>query len=187
MKNLLAFILLLAVSSITYAQGKFSYGSAPAGYTWYEDASDEAGAVVLKPDGWFTKVEEKNGTGALFISKEDIEAAGKFQTGMSLNLVHHVKKTTGLSSSKYAISFLTKALEGNEELMSFGTPGKGMMTIGLRVKNDKLGKIIHYYLVADDTRDTLRIFMFESPTQEWDSAWKIGEPMFRNLRLIFPK
>ena len=185
MKKFIAIFILVMLSSLSHAQTERNYGPAAAGYTWFE--AKDAGAAALKPEGWFAKVESKNGTGALFITKEDIDSSGKFETGLSLNFVRGVRATTGLTSSKYAISFLSKALEGNEELTSFGTPGKAMTTIGLRVKNKKLDKVIHYYLVANDAGDTLHIFTFESPAQDWDSAWALGEPMFRNLRLLFPK
>ena len=185
MKNFAATVMLLLLSAITHAQTTTSQGNPPSGYSWY--TAKDAGAAVLRPDGWFTKAESKNGTSALFISKEDIAASGNFQTGLSLNFVRGVQAKTGLSSSKYAITLLSKALEGNEELMSFANPGKGMTSIGLRVKNKNLGKTIHYYLVANDAGDTLHIFTFESPTEEWESAWKLGEPMFRNLLLLFPK
>ena len=185
MKKFIAILMLLTLSSVAYAQRVSSFGHAPDGYSWF--SPKDGGAAVLKPDGWFTRFESKNGTDALFISKEDIAASGEFQTGLSLIFVHGVQAKTGMTSSKYAVSFLSKALEGNEELMAFGTPGKGMTTIGLRLKNKKLDKVIHYYLVANDVGDTLHIFMFESPAQDWDSAWTLGEPMFRNLRLLFRK
>lgn len=186
MKKFIAILILIVLSALACAQRVTSYGPTPPGFSWYEAPNAEA--VVLKPDGWFIKTESKNGTGALFISREDISTSGEFQTGLSLNLVHGVQSKSGLPSSKYAIGFLSKILEGNEELMSFANPdNNGMMSLGLRLRNKKLDKVIHFYLIANDIRDTLHIFMFESPAQEWDSAWKIGEPMFRNLRLIFPR
>lgn len=178
-------LIIAALGFSAHAQRVTSLKPAPAGYSWYSDA--DAGATLLKPDGWFVKTEVKDDTNALFISKEDIAVSGEFQTGLSLNLLHGVKKKTGVSSTRYAVSFLSKALEGNEELMSFANPANGMTSIGLRIKNQHLAKVIHYYLVANDADDSLRIFMFESPTENWDAAWKIGEPMFRNLILVFPK
>lgn len=169
----------------TQAQRVTSLKPAPEGYSWY--SAPDAGATVLKPEGWFVKTETKGDTNALFISKEDIAASGEFQTGMSLNLLRGVKKKTGLTSTKYAVAFLSKVLDGNEELMSFAKPANGMTSLGLRIKDRSHDTVIHYYLVADDADDTLHLFIFESPAADWDAAWKIGEPMFRNLILVFPK
>lgn len=185
MIKFIAILLAISLSAPAYAQRVRSLGPPPSGYSWFSPR--DAGAAVLKPDGWFTKAESKEDTHSLFISKEDIAAAGEFQTGLSLNLIHDVKRKTGLPPSKYAYAFLSKALEGNEELTSFGGPSNGMMSFGLRLKNSRLDRIIHYYLVANDAGDTLHILMFEAPIAEWESAWRLGEPMFRNLRLVFPK
>ena len=182
------FIVGLIIATLVFsahAQRVTSLKPAPTGYSWYPDR--DAGVAVLKPDGWFVKTETKNGTDSLFISKEDIATSGEFQTGLSLNLVHGVKKKSGLSSTRYAVAFLSKALEGNEELMSFANQSNGMNNFGIRIKNQNLNIVIHYYLVANDAEDTLRIFMFESPIKDWDAAWQIGEPMFRNLILVLPK
>ena len=104
-----------------------------------------------------------------------------------MNYIKGVKEKTGLPSPTFAKSFLAKLLDGNEELTSFSNVANGVTSIGLRVKNQKIDRIIHYFVVADETNDTVRIIMFESPIKDWDSAWAIGEPMFRNLILVFPK
>ena len=104
-----------------------------------------------------------------------------------MNYIKGVKEKTGLPSPTFAKAFLAKLLDGNEELTSFSNVANGVTSIGLRVKNQKIDRIIHYFVVADETNDTVRIIMFESPIKDWDSAWAIGEPMFRNLILVFPK
>jgi hypothetical protein len=177
-------IALLFFPLLAFAQ-QVELGPPPAGYAWY--SAPDADVFVLRPDGWFTKSESESGTSGLFVSKEDIATGGRFETGLTLNFVRGVKHKTGLTSSQYAIAFLSKALDGNEELTSFAKPGNGMLSIGLRLKNEHLGKVIHYFLVANDKVDTLHIFSFEAPIAEWEGAWKIGEPVFRNLRLVFPR
>lgn len=177
-------LLALVFAPCVGAERLSSLGTPPPGYAWF--GSKESGVAVLKPDGWFTKAESQQGTDALFVAKEDLNSRGRFETGLSLNALRGVKQKTGLSASQYAYAFLAKSLEGNEELMSFGGPADGTMTIGLRFRNRGLDKVIHYYLVASDSRDTLHIFMFEAPSKEWDAAWRVGEPIFRNLRIVYP-
>lgn len=181
---LLASLLALALVPPSSAERLSSVGAPPPGYSWFAPA--DVGAVVLKPDGWFTKSESRQGTDSLFVAKEDLNARGRFETGLSLNVIHGVAQKTGLSPSKYAFAFLSKALEGNEELLAFGGPSDGTMTLGLRFRDGRIDKVIHYYLVASDSRDSLHIFMFEAPSREWDAAWRVGETIFNKLRVVFP-
>lgn len=51
----------------------------PPGFTWQE--IPELKAAFLKPNGWFLKREEQKGTLAYFITKENIDKNGEFQTG----------------------------------------------------------------------------------------------------------
>ena len=185
MTRVLAAMFFWLIASVACAQQPLDdLGTAPTGYTWF--APGNAGAAVLKPDGWFTRFESNSGTDALFVTKENIATSGRYETGLSLNLVHGVKGKTGRTASQYAIAFLAKALEGNEELGAFGGPSGDTLAVGLRFRNRKIDRVIHYYLIANDSRDTLHIFMFEAPSGQWDGAWKIGEPIFRNLRVIYP-
>lgn len=155
----------------------------PAGYRW--QVSEAAAASVLVPDGWFVKEEAADGTAALFVTKEDIAATGEFRTGLTLNTISGVKRRTGAPASRYAVAFLTEALKGNDELTSFVQEGDGSVAIGLRVRNDRIGRIVHYFVVASDRSDTMHLFFFEAPTEEWDAAWAVGEPIFRNLRVVY--
>lgn len=61
----------------------------PPGFTWQE--IPELKAAFLKPNGWFFNREEQKGTLAYFITKENIETNGQFQTGLTVN-VFHLKK-----------------------------------------------------------------------------------------------
>ena len=184
MKAILTIFLVLLLPFVAGAQQVVTQlGPAPAGYSWYSDR--DAHASVLKPDGWFTRSESKNGTSALFVTKEDIAAAGRYQTGLSLNYITGVSGKSGMKSSEYAVGFLKTALDGNQELMSFANPGKHSLSIGLRIRDDRIGETLHYYLIANDADDSLHLFLFEAPSSEWDSAWKTGGPMLRDLRVYF--
>ena len=55
---------------------------------------------------------------------------------------------------------------------------------GCRIRKE--GSVIHYFLIADDTRDVLYLFMFESPEAEWESEWNTGETMLQKLYVDFP-
>ena len=73
------------------------------GFTWQE--IPELKAAFLKPNGWFFKREEQKGTLAYFITKENIDKNGQFQTGLTVN-VFHLKKDPAVERGKYMIAQL---------------------------------------------------------------------------------
>src|SRR5262245_43057032 len=80
---------------------------APAGFTWV--AVPGALTTLLRPDGWFGKTEEKNGTISSFITLENIDEVGRYQTGLSFNFIRDISKKTGKSARTYAIAFVQEA------------------------------------------------------------------------------
>src|SRR5438445_12096251 len=72
----------------------------PPGFTWQE--IPELKAAFLKPNGWFFKREEQKGTLAYFITKEDIDKNGQFQTGLTIN-VFRLKKDSAVERGKSMI------------------------------------------------------------------------------------
>lgn len=173
--RILLLMFALDIGTVTHAR---ELPTAPSGFVWV--AFEEAKSAFLKPDGWFVKREVRDGTAALFISKEDIEAVGQFETGLTLNYIDDVRKKVGQSPSKYAAGMLgvmasqltvLKSLE--EEDIAPGIAG-----YTLRCKSGSgPPKIMHYFILADDSADTLRLIIFEAPFAKWDEAWKVGELM----------
>ena len=50
------------------------------------------------------------------------------------------------------------------------------------IKSDATGSVtIHQLMVANPKTNTLYLFIFESPTQEWAAAWRLGEKMINML------
>ena len=72
----------------------------PPGFTWQE--IPELKAAFLKPNGWFFKKEVQNGTFAYFITKENIDTNGEFQTGLTVN-VFQFKKDSAVNHGKALI------------------------------------------------------------------------------------
>jgi hypothetical protein len=75
----------------------------PEGFSWFESKSDVG--TFLIPDGWFSKEETIKNTDAVFISKENIEAYGKFTTGMTINKFNNWSQSNDLKPSQYAAAF----------------------------------------------------------------------------------
>jgi hypothetical protein len=82
---------------------------APVGFTWQE--VPELKAAFLKPNGWFYRKEEQQGTFAIFITKEDISKGGEFQTGLTLN-VFHLKKDPATEHGKSMIENIARSKHG---------------------------------------------------------------------------
>jgi len=173
----LIFTIFIAINSLFVAANEFP--DPPGGFTWVE--FDAGKSAFLKPDGWHLKVESKNGTEALFITKESIESEGRFDTGLTVNYISGVKAKTGVIASQYAQAFLSRAEDKHTRLKSFKSEiGENITGFGLRVRLDREpAQIVHYFLVADDEADSLRIIMFESPGASWESAWVIGQQLLK--------
>jgi hypothetical protein len=149
------------------------------GYAWHEKPNLKM--AIPYPDGWFIKEEENDQAKALFISKEDINAEGKFLTGYSLNYIQNFSALSKDGPTKYAAFFILQAQDRNPDVvlkpwldqLATGITGMG---IRFRMKKDEV-VLVHYYLVANEIESSLRIMVFEAPEKEWEAAWKHGELM----------
>jgi ankyrin repeat protein len=150
-------------------------------------------SALLKPDGWFFKEEQVvSDTDAYFISKEEIDKSGSFSTGLSLNVVYNIDKKTKLLPSQYAQVTFSKLKNVADEVLfsskrtqvTSKPPYVSAILFWLRIKSTKPSKevvVSHYFYVANDQTKTLWMFIFESPAEEWDEAWKTGKIMMGNL------
>jgi hypothetical protein len=87
-------LFLLTVFAALFARTESTMELPPPapGFTWQE--IPELKAAFLRPNGWFFKREESKGTLAYFITKENIEVSGEFQTGLTIN-VFQLKNESG--------------------------------------------------------------------------------------------
>jgi hypothetical protein len=179
----LAVLLTLATTALIAEQPELP--TPPDGFDWQWCEDVKVG--LLKPKGWHFQSEKKNDTRAYFITKEKIDPKTGFETGLSLNVIPGVGKKSGGSTSGYAIQFVRQAIRDRETVLEVFDPDKigPARTVGCRIKKD--GSVIHYFLVADNDRDMLYLFSFESPDKQWEIAWKTGEQMFKQLMIDFPE
>jgi hypothetical protein len=151
---------------------------APPGYAWEE--IPELKAALLKPEGWFYQREQKDGTLAFFITKEDISKGGEFQTGLTVN-VFHLKKDSAVERGEAMISNMAAEHHVKGWRRTHGPFDES----GCELRDtDATGTIVMQALaVANPKTNTLYLFTFEAPAESWDAAWKIGKPILDSLAL----
>ena len=148
----------------------------PSGFSWQE--VPELKAAFLKPSGWFFKREKQEGTLAYFITKEDIDRNGRFQTGLTVN-VFRLKKDSAVERGQGLIENIAKPRHGEMWTEQAGV----LQKFGCLVKNtDANGTIVMQALAVANTKtNTLYFFIFESPEPEWNDAWKAGKQIMDAL------
>lgn len=173
-------VLFSAVAALAGATELVRLPSAPEGYRWVR--FEEAKSAYLRPQGWFLKTELEGKTAALFISKENIDKRGSFETGLTVNIIGEVKTRVGAAPSQYAAAYIAELVKAKEVVERFEAPAEnGYVTLGLRYRDAAQAPtlLVHTHVLADDTGDVLRIAIFEAPESEWQSAWAHGEKMVK--------
>src|ERR1700739_1579271 len=132
----------LILSAMLFAQSlaAMPFPTPPAGFTWQE--IPELKTAFLKPDGWFFKREEQKGTLAYFITKENIDKDGRFQTGLTVN-VFRIKKDSAVERGKRIVQeFAT-----TKGVKAFGTVIGPFQEFACLAKNtDPSGTVVIYTL-----------------------------------------
>lgn len=173
--RLAAFILAILILQSAFATDR---PAPPTGFTWQE--IPELKTAFLKPDGWFFKRDEKKGTLAYFITKEDIDKNGRFQTGLTVNLFR-LKQDSAVERGQGMV----EQIAGKHHAQSWSKQVGAFQEFGCQIEDtDASGAIVMQVLAAANPKtNTLYLLLFESPEQEWDSAWKTGKQIIEGLAL----
>ena len=143
---------------------------APTGFTWQE--IPELKAALLKPNGWFFKQENGNGTMAYFITQEDLSKSGEFATGLTVN-VFHLKDNSAVARGKAMIDQMASKHHVKTETRAFGPFQEFACDLE---DTDASGSIrMRALTIANPKTNTLYLFIFESPESMWEGAWRLGE------------
>ena len=159
------------------------FTDAPSGFEWYVfEAGDSA---CLRPLDWFVKSELEGDTAALFISKENIDEVGKFETGLTLNVIRKIRAKTGESPSQYARLYVDELVAKHDDAKRFeNPPQQDMPGVGAAYVDEEASPplVIYTFLLADDANDILRIYILEAPQSDWADVWARSEKML-NCRI----
>lgn len=158
----------------------------PEGFSW--QALPEIKAAFLLPANWHYLAEERDGTKAYFLTKQDIASDGMFTTGLSINVVSNVPKRANVTAELYAEALAASVAElpGAEIQDSWSRVEGPFHSYGVRYRTPKPDGsflIIHQLNVGNAKTGTLYILIFEAPEAEWEEAWSSGEAIMRAFSL----
>ena len=150
--------------------------AAPEGYSW--QTLDPIHASFLLPSGWHFKAERVDKTLAYFLSEEDIDVKGEFETGLTLNIVH------ADDARKKAIATLAMLAQtpGNEVQDAWETQTGVRKGMGVRIRKTEKGSdplVMVVLAIANTKTNALYLLIFESPEARWKKAWDKGEKMLK--------
>lgn len=176
---ILASLLLAAFTSVALAEDS---PPAPEGYSWKKLESVKA--AFLMPGGWYFKEETNGDTRAFFITQEDIDKKGEFETGLTLN-VFHLKKDKAPERAVALIAEFTQS-PGHELQDTWEVKSGALQGLAARFRQTEKGypPLIKAVLAIGNSRtNTLYLVIFESPESSWKAAWAKGETMLKDFLL----
>jgi hypothetical protein len=149
---------------------------APEGYSWKK--LDPINASFLLPAGWHFKAERVDKTLAYFLSAEDIDVKGEFETGLTLNVVH------ADDAQKKAIATLAMLAQtpGNEVQDAWETQTGVLNGRSVRIRKTEKGSdplVMVVLAIWNSKTNALYLLIFESPEARWKKAWEKGEKMLK--------
>ena len=173
--------LLLAMAGLCSlaAMGPASAGEQPpppAGFPLVSAAN--AAGTFLRPDGWSTKEETRDGTQAFFITKTPLADGARFDVGFTVNAFDHVSRT-GTAPSAWARAMVARLASGRQVIKSGVVKGNAVDMNLLDVVDTAGGPpvVIHYRAMGDDAKDRAWLLIFEAPQSEWDANVAIAHTM----------
>ncbi len=158
--------------------------SAPEGFQWVR--VDEIKARFLKPDGWSFSKRRSGDRGLISISKENIDDAGFFMTGLTIIplVVGHPGQAD--IAPGYARVYIDVAAENSSEVLvkPWSYSDEYFTGFGITTKNidPNLGDYITDHLAIGNNRTgAVYLIVFESPVDMWDEIADIRVTLLSNI------
>lgn len=154
----------------------------PDGMSWTR--IEEIHASFLLPDKWHLSSKADGGTLAYFISLEKVKKGGRFETGLTINVFKNAKDKDAVA---YAEAFTASAAKHYEFVDGWKFTVSAFHGFGVITRlpaHDEVPPLEMAWLaIGNDRTNTLYLIFFESRESNWESAWKIGEPMIHKFSL----
>lgn len=155
--------------------------ASPEGFSWRK--LKEIKGAVLMPNGWHFKQMGGRPTLAYFVSLENIDKEGRYETGFTIQAMRPPQPQSGEELAKAMIA----GAESKKQLVRSWKQTKGVFdSYGLEFKDLKSNNemtISHVLIIRNTRTRTFYFCLFESVESKWKEAWKIGEQIVQTLIL----
>ena len=153
----------------------------PQGYSW--EWCEEIKSAFLKPEGWFSKKDVKGETFGISISKEDLVKEGSFKTGLTVNVIPKIPAKKKVSAYEFTKQFRDEARKTVKIIREWDKDMGTFRSVGFQYERKDLDGAykVHNLLISNETTGTVYLVTFEAPSEDWETAWKIGEPIMKQL------
>jgi hypothetical protein len=165
--------------------------SPPAGFEWqlYKNA------VFLKPVKW-NEGEKNSSSGGIPItvyaaSPEKFSESKQFEMGVTVQIISGSKRIRGIEANKMALLYLKPFLDAHkkEDVLILDQNKKGEFErTFFRYRDAPPGLkpiIVHKFILANNSADSVHVFTFESPADSWEDNWsKYGTPILSKLSVL---
>jgi hypothetical protein len=170
------FFLLLVLAQAVLSQ---ELPTPPSGCSW-KKLEDIKGAALI-PNGWHFKKEKSKGILAYFITQEDIDKKGRYETGLTIQVFRPPQPNTaeevaqaviGMHAEKKELILTWKPTMG--VYIGYGWQAKGQSADGSMTRTNGL-------ILSNTQTKTFYLILFESSEAKWEEAWKIGEKITQQI------
>ena len=166
----------------------------PDGYVWHRLSSIQA--AVITPVGWNRYEKAGANSRVIAFSPQALDQNKQFDVGFTARLLWHPQLRSGVES-RSAMAVLESIAQGIQSKKADnkvlrGTledrSNKKMLIVRHRNAPANLPPIVvHTVAIGDPLTGLVYEFIFESPESSWDDNWKIAEPMFRRILILFQR
>ncbi len=152
-------------------------------------------AVFLKPLPWHKKEKDSSSSGISITvyaaSPDEFSETKQFETGLTLQIISGSHKIRGIEASKMALIYLKPFLKAhkNEEVLLLEQNSHGdFERTFFRYRDAPPGLkpiIVHKFILANNSTDSVHVFTFESPADSWEENWSTyGTPILSKLSIL---
>jgi len=154
---------------------------APDGFDW--KAIEPIHASVLVPAGWHFREGTPGESLGFFVTKEAVDDPVQAHTGLSINVMRKPGGTDAVARARALVKSMTESGEVLGLWSAEDGAFKGVECLARMTGDDGAKTNMRLLAIGNESTNTLYVLWFESPTDQWDAAWKSGEPMMRLIQL----
>lgn len=161
---------------------------APDGFEWRQFSD----VFALKPLGWHERSKVVTTTAPPTdlhaTSPETFSETEFFETGFTLHVIRNANTLYGVNAEAVAAAHLVSFLQvrAKEDILLLDEKVQGgILRMIARYVDRSPGLrpvMVHKFLAANNSADSVHVFTFESPVETWDENWAMyGETILGNL------